>query len=161
MWGSALQKGDATSPTLGDSATRKLLGPRCGEGPESRKVRGPDAAGATHSEWGRELRNLLRKERGPMGRGPLLHWAQDFPCRSRSLGWLLCSWGLTATGPLYESGGSTGRPFLVRVDDAALHAARDRYDLTGHVAGDLVRGERDDLAGHVLRLRDLPQRHRA
>jgi len=47
------------------------------------------------------------------------------------------------------------------VDDAALHSARDRHDLTGDVPRELVRGEDDDLAGDVVRLSDLAQRHRA
>jgi hypothetical protein len=44
---------------------------------------------------------------------------------------------------------------LFPVQHAPLHAAGDGHDLTGHVPRELVRGEHDDLAGHVLRLRDL------
>src|SRR5438132_12532520 len=56
--------------------------------------------------------------------------------------------------------GDTGRPARTRpppsvVNDAALHPAGNRDDLAGDVAGELVRGEDDDLARHVLGLCDL------
>ncbi len=55
--------------------------------------------------------------------------------------------------------GDTGRPARTRpppsvVNDAALHPAGNRDDLAGDVARELVRGEDDDLARHVLGLRD-------
>jgi hypothetical protein len=41
------------------------------------------------------------------------------------------------------------------VQGAAFHPARNRHELTGDVAGELVRSEHDDGARDVLRLRDL------
>src|SRR5438876_1254630 len=48
---------------------------------------------------------------------------------------------------------------LLGVEQAPLHPARDDDHLACHVAGELVRGENDDLPGHVFRLGDLAQRH--
>jgi hypothetical protein len=42
------------------------------------------------------------------------------------------------------------------VDDAALHPAGDGHDLAGDVAGELVRGERDDDPSDVVGLSHLP-----
>ena len=46
------------------------------------------------------------------------------------------------------------------MDDSAFHAAGDRDHLAGDVARELVRGQDDDLARDVIRLRHLAQGHR-
>jgi hypothetical protein len=61
---------------------------------------------------------------------------------------------------LFASFVRPGRDPRLRVDHAALHAARDDDDLAGDVARDLVGREGDDLTGDVLGLGDLPKRHR-
>src|SRR5919109_4554806 len=70
---------------------------------------------------------------------------------------------LEARWPSSLRRGSTSSQWAMKsvVEDTAFHPACDRNDLAGDVPGDLVGGERDDLARDVLGSRHLAERHRA
>ena len=137
-------------------------GPPCGGGPFPQATRHPRAASADvlrERELGgdaRCLKGLSPRDSPSLPEKVMSRLSatgtKDVPGR-----------GLTAITLRPGRAAETRRfAFLsVVVDDAALHAACDDDDLAGDVAGELVGGEDDDLARHVVGLGDLAERHRA
>jgi hypothetical protein len=133
-------------------------------GPSRGQRREPRCGGGHSPDVGEGLRNLLRKKRaGTMGRVLLASpIAQGEGATGRWIVQLLCSWGLTAIGPLQELGGRDRAALpLVVVHHSALHAAGHHDYLAGDMTRNLVGCEGDDLPCDVLRLSDLAERHRA
>jgi hypothetical protein len=125
---------------------------------------GPDAAGATSDgspqgdPGGARRRPRLRlTAENPRDFGRLF-LLKELPCRADLQ---VTPWpgtdGNHSCGCGDCGAGDEDTPALFSfVDDAALHPAGDRHDLARDMPRQFVRRQHDDLAGDILRLRDLP-----